>query len=241
MNYRIVSDVPNNVIFEYAKKNYLALLKKDQLLVSKKAGFAFEDFVEPEIQFPPTYKYIRQTSLYDERTEKKVRAPSWCDRILYYIRDYNPEKQCPFTVTEYNSVQSLVTSDHKPVFMRAVLLVKKYDEKTMLQMKARAEAKLHFGESSEKPSVQISSMEAPFHDLQFKCHSHRLVKITNTGSVNAYYHFLPRDANNSISIPIFSVSDFFGIVLPGQSKEIDICAYVNLDCLSVIMNYRGYE
>lgn len=235
MNYRIVSDVPNNVIFEYAKKNYLALLKKDQLLVSKKAGFAFEEFDEPEITFPPTYKYIRGTSNYDERTEKKVRAPSWCDRILYYIRDKDPEKQCPITVTDYASVQSLITSDHKPVFMRAVMLVKKYDEEMMMQMKVQAEARLRYGESLEQPSVQITGMEIPFNHLHYKTHVRKVVTIKNMGDINAYFYFIPRDVNNTVSIPIFSVSELFGLILPGQTKEIMIDACVDLASLHVIV------
>lgn len=236
LNYRIVSDVPNNVIFEYAKNNYLALLKKDQLIVAQKAGFAFDGFVEPEIHFPPTYKYIRQTSMYDERTEKKVRAPSWCDRILYSIRDKDAMVQSPVTVTEYNSVQSLISSDHKPVYMHAVVLVKKYDETVMMEMKRQAEAKLQQGESNDKPSVQISTMEAPFYELHYKTHVSRVVKIANTGLVNAYFHFIPRDLNNSICNPIFTVSELFGIVLPGETKEIVIDAFVNLDCLPVIFH-----
>ena len=52
--------------------------------VSQRAGLAFEEFTEPEIKFPPTYKYKKYTTSYDKKEGKKCRAPAWCDRILYH-------------------------------------------------------------------------------------------------------------------------------------------------------------
>ena len=83
--------------------------------------------------------------MYDERTEKKVRAPSWCDRVLYYIRERDPEKPCCIKVSEYDSVPSLVSSDHKRVWLRAVLLIKKYNEEGILQGKHGALRLLAYG------------------------------------------------------------------------------------------------
>jgi hypothetical protein len=43
----------------------------------------FQGFDEGELTFPPTYKYQPGTDKYETRAEKKLRTPSWCDRILY--------------------------------------------------------------------------------------------------------------------------------------------------------------
>ena len=43
--------------------------------------------MEPELKFPPTYKYKKYTTSYDKKEGKKCRAPAWCDRILYRIGD----------------------------------------------------------------------------------------------------------------------------------------------------------
>lgn len=227
------------MIFEYAKKNYTVLLKKDQLIVSQKAGFVFKDFFEPEIHFPPTYKFIRQTSMYDERMEKKIRAPSWCDRVLYYIRERDPEKPCCIKVSEYDSVPSLVSSDHKPVYLRAVLLIKKYNEEIMMQRKQEALDLLAWGDSPMKPLVQVSDMEVVFDELHYKKHIHRSIHITNKGPSNAYFHFLPRDLKNTISLPLFTLSEYFGVILANQTKEIDIDAYIGYDSLSVLF-YKSF-
>ena len=172
--------------------------------------------------------------MYDERTEKKVRAPSWCDRVLYYIRERDPEKTCCIKVSEYDSVPSLVSSDHKPVYLRAVLLIKKYNEEMMLQRKQEALNLLAWGDAPMKPLVQVSDMEVVFDELHYKKHVHRSIQIVNKGSSNAYFHFLPRDLKNTISLPLFSLSEYFGVILSNQTKEIDIDGYISQDSLSVM-------
>ena len=52
-------------MFDYAANDLDFLLKKDQLKVSQRAGLAFEEFTEPEVKFPPTYKYKKYTTSYD--------------------------------------------------------------------------------------------------------------------------------------------------------------------------------
>lgn len=41
------------------------------------------DFEEGPLTFKPTYKYQPGTDLYEQRPDKKLRAPAWCDRILW--------------------------------------------------------------------------------------------------------------------------------------------------------------
>jgi len=64
-------------------------------------------FEEAPITFPPTYKFDAYTDFYD--TSSKRRVPSWTDRILWK-RD-----TCIWSVA-YDSVRSLQSSDHRPVF-----------------------------------------------------------------------------------------------------------------------------
>jgi phosphatidylinositol-bisphosphatase len=45
--------------------------------------FLFLDFEEGPLTFKPTYKYQPGTDLYEQRPDKKLRAPAWCDRILW--------------------------------------------------------------------------------------------------------------------------------------------------------------
>ncbi|XP_036347389.1 inositol polyphosphate 5-phosphatase E-like [Rhagoletis pomonella] len=100
----------------------------DQLSSVLADGAAFRGFMEANITFPPTYKYDPGTQHFD--TSSKQRAPAYTDRILYKYRQsqglgmrrsstftpgapsYQPHVQCLL----YDSVPSITTSDHKPVW-----------------------------------------------------------------------------------------------------------------------------
>lgn len=105
------------------------LLHADQLTTVLEDGAAFRDFREAPITFPPTYKYDPGSQQFD--TSSKQRAPAYTDRILYKARSMTGTATSAFSglrrissvpVTAgmkclaYNSVQSVCTSDHKPVW-----------------------------------------------------------------------------------------------------------------------------
>jgi inositol polyphosphate 5-phosphatase INPP5E len=94
-------------------------------------GAAFKGFKEAKIYFPPTYKYDVGTQQFD--TSSKQRAPAYTDRILYKYKlpplgfrrpsafnkddDGRPNSPPPpIQCLAYDSVQSIVSSDHKPVW-----------------------------------------------------------------------------------------------------------------------------
>lgn len=55
------------------KFSYFLLFQKEQL-----AGNVFNDYMEGDITFNPTYKYDLFSDDYD--TSEKLRAPAWTDR-----------------------------------------------------------------------------------------------------------------------------------------------------------------
>lgn len=241
LNYRITSDVPDSVVFDYAKNDFQRLLSRDQLLVSQNAGFAFVGFTEPPITFPPTYKYIRGSSQYDDRKEKKIRAPSWCDRILYCLHDASSSTEVSrITVVDYNHVPSMVTSDHKPVFQRAVVLVKKYDEECMRRLREATEEVLQKGNDGGVPRVLVSSTELDFGEIQYKVGAHQIVQIRNDSDSNAYYRFLPKDKENHVISSLFSLSTLFGVILPRQTLSLSIELFIDRSNIKVL-SAQAYE
>ncbi|GBP33614.1 Inositol polyphosphate 5-phosphatase E [Eumeta japonica] len=105
------------------------LLHADQLTAVLADGAAFHDFREAPITFPPTYKYDPGSQQFD--TSSKQRAPAYTDRILYKTRSTTLNSSSAFSglrkntntstssglkCLAYNSVQSICTSDHKPVW-----------------------------------------------------------------------------------------------------------------------------
>ncbi|KAK8439221.1 hypothetical protein ACI3LY_005248 [Candidozyma auris] len=93
----------------YSKEDVEKLvLKYDELLQGKSNGDVFTGFSEACISFTPTYKYHPNTAIYNSK-----RCPSWCDRILFQntYRKNAPE------VHAYNSIDTYLRSDHRPVYL----------------------------------------------------------------------------------------------------------------------------
>ncbi|KAK0090636.1 hypothetical protein PV325_009379 [Microctonus aethiopoides] len=102
-------------------------LAKDQLRMTLNEGAVLRGFEEAPITFPPTYKYDPGTQTFD--SSNKQRTPAYTDRILFkgkahtrgYIRRVSHEssssqKDGSIECLVYDSVPSICTSDHKPVW-----------------------------------------------------------------------------------------------------------------------------
>ncbi|XP_024889526.1 inositol polyphosphate 5-phosphatase E isoform X3 [Temnothorax curvispinosus] len=102
-------------------------MHKDQLKNILNEGAVLRGFEEAPIIFPPTYKYDPGTQNFD--SSSKQRTPAYTDRILFkgkghtrgYIRrvsyeNSNSHKDGVIECLVYDSVPSICTSDHKPVW-----------------------------------------------------------------------------------------------------------------------------
>jgi phosphatidylinositol-bisphosphatase len=86
------------------------LLANDQLRQESVAGRVFAGFEEALITFRPTYKYDKDSAVYD--TSDKCRIPAFTDRVLF--RCAVPDR---VEVLRYDACQQMRTSDHRPVFV----------------------------------------------------------------------------------------------------------------------------
>ena len=110
LNYRL--DLPRAEAERGALSgDFAALLDYDQLLRRKARGSAFAGFFEGAIDFAPTFKFDQRSSTYD--SSKKMRVPSWTDRVLYIPRS-SRRKSPELTLASYESVDTR-SSDHRPV------------------------------------------------------------------------------------------------------------------------------
>lgn len=80
----------------------------DELKIAKQKNKALYFFKEGDIKFLPTYKKFKKQDTYDSR-----RIPSWCDRILFHPMDGLKDN---IRQLDYNSVKTIRTSDHNPVY-----------------------------------------------------------------------------------------------------------------------------
>ncbi len=109
LNFRINSEY-NTVITNIFKGKIQNLLKDDQFLSNKNYN-SFSFINEGNIEFNPTYKYKKESNEYYFKNNK-IRIPSWCDRIFY--KKYKEEPM--IILKQYNCIQTINYSDHKPVF-----------------------------------------------------------------------------------------------------------------------------
>ena len=112
LNYRLNN---NNIKIDNIRNNFLYLLDYDQLIYEKKIHkkiFSF-GFKEGVINFLPTFKYYHNTDEFDVHNNKKL--PAWTDRILY-LKQETRFGILDVQQIEYNSMQNIIMSDHKPVY-----------------------------------------------------------------------------------------------------------------------------
>lgn len=94
----------------------------DELHKGLKNGEVLLGFSEGKIEFQPTYKYYINTAIFNSK-----RSPSWCDRI-FFLSTYEDEEHLNLlrtnlihslpVIDKYDSVNSLLLSDHRPVYLR---------------------------------------------------------------------------------------------------------------------------
>lgn len=130
LNFRLAQ--PREEVIQWVSDNRFPReapisLHKDQLRTILNEGAVLRGFEEGPITFPPTYKYDPGTQNFD--SSSKQRTPAYTDRILFkgkaqtrgYIRrvsheSTNSHKDGNIECLIYDSVPSICTSDHKPVW-----------------------------------------------------------------------------------------------------------------------------
>ena len=101
-----------------AQADWSTLINYDQLTRERQQARVFEGFHEGYLHFAPTYKYDLFSDDWD--TSEKCRCPAWTDRVLFQ----GPHCQLLF----YDRVDTLKTSDHRPVFSLIQVQVDRIDE-----------------------------------------------------------------------------------------------------------------
>ena len=90
------------------QKKYDILYSLDQFNSSKEKNEFLKSYIrEKEINFEPTYKYIKGLNEY-AYDEDKIRVPAWTDRI-FYCKNKN------IKMLTYDNIKSIRYSDHRPV------------------------------------------------------------------------------------------------------------------------------
>ena len=214
LNYRIDDSLPTETVLQMSEKNlYDQLLPLDQLNIERKAGRSFVNFEEGRIRFPPTYKYQPGTDMYEQRPEKKLRAPAWCDRILWMAQEPPHVQQLTYGRSERPNV-----SDHKPVYSTLRLTIK-----DVIQAKREAiyEELMHMldkYENTSLPAVGLDRVNLDFGLVRYGETKTLSIKITNTGGVVAQFRLVPKLDEMDVCKSWMSVSPTYGMIVPGEDS-----------------------
>lgn len=231
LNYRINEEIPVEVVFQQAESGvFKELLQLDQLNIERKRGNVFRGFEEGAITFPPTYKYQAGTTVYEKRPEKKLRAPAWCDRILW--RAKNPDHVVQLN---YTAVRTLDLSDHKPVQASFEVQIRHQVESKKAQVIREIMMQLDKWENENMPKVRLtqgdglhlSSGVLGFTRLKYGIDQAKTLFVENTGVVVAHFRFIPKLDEVALCKPWLSVSPTFGMIPPKERVEIRITAHVD--------------
>lgn len=214
LNYRIHESIPTEDVFAAAARRDIEMLRKhDQLCIEREHGRVFTDFKEEELTFMPTYKYIQGTDVYDQRVEKKIRPPAWCDRILYHSKTKDPLIAC-----FYGRSDTLNISDHKPVsclFHLTMRSVVEDKERVVYQDLLKMLDKWH---NACIPKVEVDDREMDFGLLPYQVQITKTITLRNTGSRVAQWKFVNAgdDSKKFQSRLGFSVAPTMGMLTPGE-------------------------
>lgn len=238
LNYRI--DYPDITLEEVIKgaesDQWQLLLPRDQLSherVVKKV--IFQDFNEGEITFRPTYKYQPGTNEYEQRPDKKHRAPAWCDRVLWRnLHDHNSIKQLCYQRAD------LISSDHKPVSslftMDADVLVPELERNVFQEILQIMDK----WENLQAPKVTVSGNVVDIPLVKLNTPFYKEICVKNVGLGPCTWGFSPKFESDEICADWITFRPKFGIIAPGEESIIKIEIHVNsTNYKKIIDNHRS--
>ncbi|KAL0233400.1 hypothetical protein PCE1_001916 [Barthelona sp. PCE] len=238
LNYRLQLN-PAIALQYIAENNIPALVDADQLLSS---GAMMKHFVEPPINFLPTYKFKPKTDEYTGIDAEKVRTASYCDRVMYHVNTDNFElfNVEAIEVSDYRSIMDVKISDHKPVFCAMNAKIKHYDDVKRANVYRAALRDLERKANNERPSIEVSEQEITFEDVIYSIPVKHDITLTNTGLVPAQVQFVPKPGDTTCLPPWLSVSPSISVILPGKSLTMTLTVCVTDPFESNRLNNEGF-
>jgi inositol polyphosphate 5-phosphatase INPP5B/F len=159
----------------------------DQLNIERREGRVFQGFEEGPLNFVPTYKYQPGTDSFENRPEKKLRAPAWCDRILWLAQEPRHVQQLT-----YNRSERPNCSDHKPVYSTFRVTVKDVVVERREAIYKELLSLLDRYENQSLPMVGLDRVELDFGQIRYEQSLTLPIQVTNTGNVCAQFRFVPK-------------------------------------------------
>lgn len=222
LNYRVGDGVSVEEALDHAKAGRIEpLIDRDQLTRERVSANSFHGFDEAQIVFPPTYKYRPGTDAYDDRPDKKPRAPAWCDRVLWRVhrtRDPGSVRALLYAAS------SECMSDHKPVHALVELDARVVLPRQRDRVRAEVLAEADRMENDSVPRVTLSTKAVDFGRVAYRRPASLRLTILNDGRSPAAWRFVPKPGDASPSQPWLTVSPAAGYLPPGAECAVTLVA-----------------
>lgn len=236
LNYRINGSVPMDVVFaKVVVDDWRSLREVDQLNEERLRGAVFAEFHEGDIAFAPTYKFQPGSSQYEQRSDKKLRAPAWCDRILWKVAKESEKSKSNsrswVKQLSYRSVP-MKSSDHRPVLASFECSIAEgihEKERAVYQDLLNV---LDKWENAIAPRIEVPVRFLDFGEVRYMTSVSQTLEIRNIGGVIAKWNFVPKMDEASVSKSCIRFAPISGVMSPGE-VSIDIVGLLFL-CLSIL-------
>ena len=250
LNYRISDELGIEHVFEkIAAKQQEELLQYDQLNRERQRGVVFQGFEEELITFPPTYKFQPGTDLYEQRPEKKLRTPAWCDRILWKSESEIFNIFNRVTPSDYRCVSDLNPSDHKPVSIKLDCTLKNVIENDERKVFSELVDILCKTKSDTNPSLEVNSKNFFFEAVRYKIPTTQELSIKNVGASIMHWHFAMKEGENVRCKSWLKLSQQSGLLLPGEGTTVLLTVSIDeytsqvlntaKDCMEDVLIFRA--
>ncbi|GMH70934.1 hypothetical protein TrRE_jg13140 [Triparma retinervis] len=231
LNYRIDEGMGTEEVFEKAQRGDIETLRKhDQLNIERGNSNVFQGFSESILSFPPTYKYQPNTDLYECRPDKKLRAPAWCDRVLWHEADSGTVDCQVYERAELN------ISDHKPVMATFTCRIKNINTTKRADVYSEVMRSLDKRENQSLPKVDLDKVTIDFKSLYYDNKSMASITLTNTGTSNAHWRLVPKLEDEALCKEWVQVSPTFGLLVKGESCEINFSVQIDNETAMKLSN-----
>ena len=236
LNYRIDQELDTDLIFLKCEHRDWGLLRDhDQLNIERSRGNVFRDFNEGLLNFPPTYKYLPGSDEYDRRPEKKIRAPAWCDRVLWRSSPNAVRQIC----YDYSN---LMPSDHKPVYSMFEANVKVVDSGMEARVYHAITTELEFWKNDAAiPVVTIEGADIDFGKVSYDTRIQRVIKLTNEGQCMAHWRLVPKLLDGKgFCKRYLSFRPTKGLILP-KDEPVEVVVTLHIDAITAQLYNAGRE
>ena len=152
----------------------------------------------------------------EKKKDKKVRTPAWCDRILW-----KPARE--LRAQGYRHVPAIKFSDHRMVTASFALEVRQYKDADLKAAFNEAYRLADLQEMQEQPRLEVQTNTVDFGDVQYCRPAQAFVKVSNVGTVNAFWQIECAEADFP---PWLSVHPLDGKLAPGAELELCLVAHV---------------